>query len=101
MGLGSWSLRRGVKRELGSFSTAEGARLALHAIPPEMASQIEITDPPEMRSETPIKLIFRTGGLDEVCSRLQSLGGAVLAPRPPGSRDAVDPEENVLKLERA
>jgi hypothetical protein len=33
-------------------------RLALHAIPPYIAAQIQITRPPRAREETPLKLLF-------------------------------------------
>ena len=77
---------------------AGGTLLALHAIPADIARTIEITDPPEPRSQTPIKLLFQTPDLDAVCARLQRLGGTLLPQRRPGSRDAADPEGNILQL---
>ena len=37
---------------------AGGVVLALHAIPSHIADQIEITSPPLVREETPLKLVF-------------------------------------------
>ena len=38
---------------------AGGVVLGLHAIPSHIADQIEITSPPQVREETPIKLVRR------------------------------------------
>jgi predicted enzyme related to lactoylglutathione lyase len=79
----------------------EGALFALHAIPPGIANQIEITDPPEERSDVPIKLVFQTADMEAVCARLEKLGAKISPPRTSGSRDAVDPEGNILQLQPA
>ena len=78
---------------------AGGALLALHAIPAAIARDIEITDPPHARSETPIKLVFQTEHLEAACARLAALGGQVLPARAFGSRDMLDPEGNVVQIE--
>jgi hypothetical protein len=49
---------------------AGGTFFALHAIPPAIARQIHIAEPPDERSETPIKLVFQTAEMDAVCTRL-------------------------------
>jgi predicted enzyme related to lactoylglutathione lyase len=77
---------------------AGGTLLALHAIPADIARSIAITDPPEPRSETPIKLIFQTPDLDAACANVQRLGGILLQQRRPGARDAADPEGNIFQL---
>jgi predicted enzyme related to lactoylglutathione lyase len=77
---------------------AGGAQVALHAIPPHIARDIEITDPPQERSDTPIKLVFQTADMDTACARLEKLGAKVLPPRASGSRDGVDPEGNIFQL---
>ena len=77
---------------------AGGALLALHAIPPAIARDIEITDPPQPRSDTPIKLTFETPELEGVCARLERLGARLLPPRGSGSQDVLDPEGNILQL---
>jgi hypothetical protein len=88
-----------------STSTFE---LVIHAIPPQIAAQIEITMPPQRREDTPIKLSFRVASLAEARERAAALGGQ-LDPvgrewEFRGSRlcDGHDPEGNVIQLrERA
>ncbi|MCX6603939.1 MAG: VOC family protein [Acidobacteria bacterium] len=75
----------------------EFSNLALHAIPPHIAGQFEITSPPEPREDTPIKLIFSVPDVPAACQRLTALG-AVIIPRPWGGFDALDPEGNVFGL---
>jgi catechol 2,3-dioxygenase-like lactoylglutathione lyase family enzyme len=80
---------------------AGGARFALHAIPPDIAAGIHIEAPPEERSDTAIKLTFATDALDAICARLPGLGGSLRPPRGSGARDVVDPEGNIIQLQRA
>jgi predicted enzyme related to lactoylglutathione lyase len=77
---------------------AGGARVALHAVPPAIARNIEIAEPPQARSETPIKLVFHTEDLEAVALRLAGLGAKLFPPRVSGSRDVVDPEGNIFQL---
>jgi predicted enzyme related to lactoylglutathione lyase len=78
---------------------AGGARLALHEIPAAIAAGIAITDPPEARGDTPIKLIFAATDLDAARDRLAAGGAVVLPARRPGSFDALDPEGNVFQVQ--
>jgi predicted enzyme related to lactoylglutathione lyase len=78
-----------------------GARFALHAIPAEIASRIEMTDPPQARSETPIKLVFETPDLEADCARLVAAGATLLDRRWAGSQDLLDPEGNVFQVREA
>jgi catechol 2,3-dioxygenase-like lactoylglutathione lyase family enzyme len=80
---------------------ADGTLFALHAIPAVIASGIQIPDPPDERSQTPLKLVFETADFEGVCSRLQARGAKLREPRSSGSRDVIDPEGNVLSLTRA
>jgi predicted enzyme related to lactoylglutathione lyase len=80
---------------------AEGALFALHAIPAAIARDIEITDPPQERTDTPIKLVFQTADMEGVCARLVNLGAKLFPPRSSGSRDGIDPEGNVFQLKGA
>jgi catechol 2,3-dioxygenase-like lactoylglutathione lyase family enzyme len=77
---------------------AGGVRLALHAIPPRIARQIEITTPPRAREETPIKLMFEVDDLEEVRRRLVRYGATMFEPRSTGVCDGLDPEGNVFSL---
>jgi predicted enzyme related to lactoylglutathione lyase len=83
-----------------TFDTG-GARFSLHAIPAEIAKQIEITSPPTPREKDPVKLIFEVKDVESERSRLESLGIRMLR-RPwqqPGEAcDAVDPEGNVFQI---
>jgi catechol 2,3-dioxygenase-like lactoylglutathione lyase family enzyme len=70
---------------------------ALHAIPAEIAAEIEISQPPNPREENPVKLIFETPDLAAERTRLIALGVTALD-RPWGGCDIVDPEGNVVGL---
>lgn len=69
----------------------------MHAIPPEVAADIEIASPPEVREDTPIKLLFTVADPVQAAARLERLGAMVLR-RPWGGVDVVDPEGNVFGL---
>jgi predicted enzyme related to lactoylglutathione lyase len=77
---------------------AGGVRLALHAISPRIARQIEITNPPRAREETPIKLLFEVDALNEVRRRLVQHGATMFEPKSSGVCDGLDPEGNVFSL---
>ena len=83
-----------------TFETG-GARFSLHAIPAEIAKNIEIASPPTPREEHPVKLIFEVKDVESECARLEYLG-IQLVRRPwqkPGEAcDAVDPEGNVFQI---
>lgn len=74
--------------------------LALHAIPPHIADQIEIKSPPGPREETPFKLIFEVDDLTMELKRLEALG-VTLVHRPWGTVDAMDPEGNIFGIKSA
>ena len=73
------------------------ARLALHAIPTQIASGIELSSPPQPRDTNPVKLSFAVEDAGVECNRLESLGVTILR-RPWGSYDGVDPEGNVFAI---
>jgi catechol 2,3-dioxygenase-like lactoylglutathione lyase family enzyme len=76
---------------------AGGVRFALHAIPPEAASDIEIATPPSPRERSPVKLTFEVADVDQERSRLAALGATMLQ-RPWGGWEGVDPEGNIFGL---
>lgn len=79
---------------------AGGVQFALHAIPPGIAQNIEISSPPEPRESSPMKLIFTVDNVAEERSRLEALG-MILLERPwqsPEQCEGVDPEGNVFQL---
>lgn len=77
---------------------AGGVRLALHAIPPRTARQIEITHPPRAREENPIKLVFEVDDLEAMRRRLVQHGATMFEPRSTGICEGLDPEGNVFSL---
>ncbi len=77
---------------------AGSVRLALHAMPPRVARQIEITHPPRAREESPIKLLFEVDDLEQARQRLIRYGATMFEPRTSGVCDGLDPEGNVFSL---
>jgi catechol 2,3-dioxygenase-like lactoylglutathione lyase family enzyme len=82
---------------------AGGTRLALHAIPPRIARDINITTPPRAREETPFKLVFQVDDVTATRRHLGSRGATMFEPRAGGggsvgSCDGLDPEGNVFQL---
>jgi len=78
---------------------AGGAQFALHAIPAEIAKNIEIKAPPTPREGNPLKLIFEVRDVETERARVESLGAQTV--RRPWQKsgeafDAVDPEGNIL-----
>jgi catechol 2,3-dioxygenase-like lactoylglutathione lyase family enzyme len=76
---------------------AGAIRFALHAVPPEIADQIDISSPPRPREENPIKLSLEVADIALECQRLKSLGVPIVK-RPWGSYDWVDPEGNIFAI---
>jgi len=79
-------------------------QLVIVRVPDHVAASIEITTPPRVRSETPIKLVLPVASIHEARALAPALGGEV-APAARewefrGSRacDAWDPEGNVVQL---
>jgi catechol 2,3-dioxygenase-like lactoylglutathione lyase family enzyme len=81
-----------------------GVELSIVQIPAPIAAQIEIASPPQVRSNTPIKLAFTVSSIDETLAAAGALGGGI----PDGAKrwqfrghsmqDAVDPEGNRYQL---
>ena len=78
-----------------------GIRFELHAIPADIAENIEIASPPAHRENQPVKLTFEVKDVEGERERLESLGVQTLR-RPwqqPGEAcDAVDPEGNIFQI---
>jgi extradiol dioxygenase family protein len=80
---------------------AGGARFALHAIPAEIAREIEISSPPQPRERNPVKLIFRVEDVHAERARLESLGITMLNrlwQNPAESCEGIDPEGNIFQI---
>ena len=82
--------------EWAEFDTGS-ARFALHAIPADIAQQIEISSPPRPREKDPVKLVFEVDDVEAERARLASLGATMLQ-RPWGAWDGIDPEGNVFGI---
>ena len=76
---------------------AGGSCFALHAIPAPIASQIEVSSPPQPRESNPVKLIFEVEDLEMEVNRLTALGLSILQ-RPWGTFDGIDPEASSGKF---
>lgn len=81
----------------------EGFQVVIHGIPKKIAAQIQITDPPQVREETPIKLCVPVTSIDHARTRATEFGGEV---GPKGKEweargfracDGYDPEGNVFQ----
>ncbi|HEY7673048.1 MAG TPA: VOC family protein [Gammaproteobacteria bacterium] len=90
----------------GDFAVLLGPDLELSIIqiPKQVASQIEISTPPQARTRTPIKLAFFVPSIDQALEATRALGGRVKDDakrwefRGHALQDAIDPEGNVFQL---
>lgn len=83
-----------------TFDTG-GLRFALHAIPADIAKNIEVASPSVPRENQPVKLIFAVTNVEDERERIESLGIQTMrrAWQKPGEAcDAVDPEGNIFQL---
>jgi uncharacterized protein YjbI with pentapeptide repeats len=84
--------------------TSSVSRLIIVQTPQSIAANIQITDPPTRRSETPIKLVFEVKDIGAARAAAPDLGGRIDAEYSEwtyqGSRvcDGQDPEGNVVQL---
>ena len=76
-------------------------RFALHAIPAEIAANIEIASPPALRETNPVKLIFEIDDVEATRLRLESRGFQTIRrpwQKPGEAFDCVDPEGNIFQI---
>jgi catechol 2,3-dioxygenase-like lactoylglutathione lyase family enzyme len=76
-----------------------GASLALHAIPADIAREVQAS--PRPREKSPVKLIFQVDDVARERLRLESLEIPIIQhpwQNPAESFDAVDPEGNVFQI---
>jgi hypothetical protein len=81
--------------------TGPGTRLALHGLPDNVAARITIDDPPVVRSDTALKLLFATPDVAAARALLTGLGAQMFEPGGDGSVDGADPEGNVFRIYQA
>jgi predicted enzyme related to lactoylglutathione lyase len=81
----------------------EGFQVVIHGIPKKIAAQVQITEPPQIREETPLKLCLPVTSIDHARLKAAELGGGV---GPKGREweargfracDGYDPEGNVFQ----
>ena len=83
---------------------SDSLQLVIHAIPGHIARSIVIASPPQVREDTPIKLLLPVTGIAEARAIAPSVGGRVgpveREREAEGIRacDGVDPEGNVFQL---
>ena len=76
-------------------------QLALHAIPRDIAAQIEIASPALPRETAPVKLIFEVEDVEDTRARIEALGAQCIRrpwQRPGAACDAIDPEGNIFQI---
>ena len=84
--------------------TGRDVELSIIQIPQAIASQIEISSPPQARERTPIKLAFVVSSIDETLAATRLLDGRIKDGstrwqfRGHAIQDAIDPEGNVYQL---
>lgn len=84
-----------------AFFDLGGAGFALHAIPAEYARDIEISSPPQIREQNPLKVIFEVADVPQEKKRLEALGITMLQrpwQDPAEACEGVDPEGNVFQI---
>lgn len=75
--------------------------LALHALPPHVAEDIDVESPPKLRDETFYKLCFSTDDLEATRDAILTHGGRAQTPWEWGGRrycECSDPEGNVIQI---
>lgn len=96
---------RPVHREPGMvvLQSTDGLQLIVHAIPDAIAREIEISEPPQRRSEVALKFFFSVADLAVAGALAARQGGQLFETerwRGPGFTvvNAMDPEGNVFQL---
>lgn len=82
----------------------EGFQVVIHGIPKKISAQIRISEPPEIREGTPVKLCLPVTSIEHARTKATELGGSVY----PESKeweargfracDGHDPEGNVFQV---
>lgn len=79
-------------------------QLVIHAIPPQFAEQLDITEPPELRTNMPIKLCIPVASLATARATAANVGGQLYAPEQEWQAgsfracDGYDPEGNIIQF---
>ncbi len=92
-----------IENDFATFKASETELIILQT-PEHISSQIEIVDPPVVRSATPLKPIISVPSIDLALKAVSESGGAILPGASPWKfrdnlvQDIVDPEGNVVQL---
>jgi predicted enzyme related to lactoylglutathione lyase len=80
-------------------------QLLVHLIPPQYASSVEITTPPQKREDTALKFFFTVPSIARARETAARLGGEVFTENWQGPGfvvcNAMDPEGNVFQVREA
>ena len=80
----------------------QGTQLIVHATPPQIASAIQISSPPQRREDTALKFFFTVPSIAAARATASALGGEVFPElwHGPGFRvcNACDPEGNIFQV---
>lgn len=80
-------------------------QLIVHAMPSQAASQVEITEPPQLRDTAAIKFFCTISSLSAAQESAEALGGQVLPEQWQGPgfmvRNACDPEGNIFQIRQS
>jgi predicted enzyme related to lactoylglutathione lyase len=102
---GAFAMRREPSSDAGFviMRAASGADLAIHALPPAIAAQIDLADPPRWRDDTAYKICFETDDLAGQRALILKHGGQAKQPWSwEGAEfcECTDPEGNVVQIFR-
>src|SRR5437899_941446 len=78
----------------------DGVRLSIHAVPPDVAEGITITDPPQVRRDGVAKLLFGVADPGATRARLAGLGAQLLESSTDDAFDGCDVEGNVFRVSK-
>lgn len=100
---GAFGLARRNTADDGYVEMVEDDRtvVALHALPPDIAAQIDVTTPPRWREDSALKMCFAAADLDARRDAVLEHGGQAKDPWDwEGTRfcECTDPEGNVLQI---
>lgn len=77
-------------------------QLVVHAMPPDIASKVTVTSPPQRRENTALKFFYTVASIAGARSSAAALGGKVFEEQwqGPGFRvcNACDPEGNIFQV---
>jgi predicted enzyme related to lactoylglutathione lyase len=100
---GAFGMRRENSSDAGFviMRGSAGAGVAIHRVPPHVAAQMPITDPPRWRDDTAYKITFETDDLPAQRAAILAHGGQAKEPWSWEDKEfceCTDPEGNVVQI---